>query len=45
LEGVPTKHIAASKAGFGNPETLRQAKSVVASNDEELIEAKALQPR
>lgn len=38
-KGKPTKEIAAEKSGFGNPETLRQAKSVVATQDPSLIEA------
>lgn len=39
LKGMETRQIAAEKAGFGNRETLRQAKVVVATNDNELIEA------
>lgn len=39
LKGMESTAIAASRAGFGNPETYRQARAVVASNDNELIEA------
>ena len=37
--GVKTRQIAAKKAGFGNPETYRQAKQVVNTGTPELIEA------
>jgi hypothetical protein len=39
LKGIFTKEIAAREAGFGNHETLRQAKAVVATNDTDLIAA------
>ncbi|MEO5363983.1 MAG: hypothetical protein H7838_10230 [Magnetococcus sp. DMHC-8] len=37
--GQETRDIAARKAGFGNPETYRQAKAVVAHGTPELLEA------
>ena len=37
--GKETREIAAQKAGFGNPETYRQAKAVVQNASPELIEA------
>jgi len=39
FEGVKTREIAAQRAGFGNPETYRQARSVVASGTPALVEA------
>lgn len=39
LKGKETAEVAAKKAGFGNPETYRQAKSVVAKGSVELVEA------
>ena len=38
-KGKETREIAAQKAGFGNPETYRQAKAVVQNASPELIEA------
>lgn len=38
-KGQETSAIAARKAGFGNPETYRQAKAVVDSAVPELVEA------
>ena len=39
-QGKETREIAADKAGFGNPETYRQAKAVVQNASPELIEAR-----
>lgn len=39
LKGRETADIAASKAGFGNPETLRQARAVVSNGTPELVQA------
>ena len=39
LSGRESREIAAEKAGFGNPETYRQAKAVVEKAEPELVEA------
>jgi hypothetical protein len=39
LDGAKTRDIAAKKAGFGNPETYQQAKTVVEDGAPELVEA------